>query len=152
MAATALVLGLGGCQLGQPHSFTARTEKNCAAVVRSLTAHIPVTDPVAYTVDRFGALDRLLVTVTTDRGFPGGTDGADLHADWVVPARAALKAGRPSLDSLREIPATSAAARARAFRIAVRVGDAGVRTATLRRLGLVQCATLYTLPTPGLAS
>jgi hypothetical protein len=69
-----------------------------------------------------------------------------------VPARAALKAGRPSLESLRQTPATSLAARARAFRIAVRVGDAGVRTATLRRLGLAQCATLYTLPTPALSS
>lgn len=146
--ATALALTLAGCDLGQPRSFTARAEKSCATATRGITAETPVTDPVGYAIDRFAQIDRVLVVVTTDRGFPAGAAGATLRSNWVTPARASLEAARPSLDTLRQVAATRTARRARVFAVAARAGDGGVRIAVLRRLGLPSCATLFNLPVP----
>lgn len=155
-AATALALALSptlsACAVGQPHSFTARTEKSCASAARAIAADTPVKDPLGYAIDRFAAIDRLLVIVSTDRGFPGGTDGATLHATWIRPARTSLKAARPSLDTLRQVASRRTPRRARVFAIAARAGAAGVRTSTLRRVGLPQCAALFNRPVPPLAS
>jgi hypothetical protein len=145
-------VALTACDLGQPRNFTARTEKYCAAATRAIAADIPVTDPVAFAIDRFAALDRVLATVSTDRGFPGGANGATLHAAWVVPARASLKAARPSLDALRQVAGTPTARRTRLFAVAARAGDGGVRISVLRRLQLPQCATLFDQPIPRLVS
>lgn len=147
-----LTLALTSCDLGQPRNFTARTEKYCTAASRSITADIPVTDPVAFAIDRFAAVDRVLVTVSTDRGFPGSTTGATLHSAWIVPARASLKAARPSLDRLREVADTPTVQRTRVFAVAARAGDGGVRISILRRLGLPQCAALFDQPVPRLLS
>ena len=94
----------------------------------------------------------MLVTVSTDRGFPGGTNGATLHAAWIVPARASLKAARPSIDTLREVALTPTARRSRVFTVAARAGDGGVRISILRRLGLPTCAALFNQPVPRLVS
>lgn len=152
MSAGALALTLTSCDLGQPRNFTARAEKYCAAASRSITAEIPVTDPVAFAIDRFTEIDRVLVTVSTDRGFPGATVGATLHSDWIVPARASLKASRPSLDTLRQVADTPTAERTRVFTVAARAGDGGVRISILRRLGLPQCAALFDQSVPRLVS
>lgn len=147
-----LTLTLAACDLGQPRNFTARAEKNCASATRSIATDIPVTDPVAYVVDRFAQLDRVLVIVSTDRGFPGGTDGATLRSAWIVPARASLKAARPGLDTLRQVVATPTARRTRVFALAARAGDGGVRISILRRVGLPNCAALFDQPVPRLVS
>lgn len=151
-AAAGLALILTACDLGQPHSFTARAEKNCASATRAITADTPVTNPVAYAIDRFAQLDRVLVVVTTDRGFPGGPQGATLHTAWIRPARASLEAARPSLDRLRRVAGTPTVQRARLFATAARAGDVGVRTAVLARLGLPRCAVLFNLPVPRVGS
>lgn len=148
----ALALTLAGCDLGQPRSFTARAEKSCAAATRGMTTETPVTDPVGYAVDRFAQIDRVLVVVTTDRGFPGGATGATLRSDWVTPARASLEAARPSIDTLRHVAATRTARRARVFAVTARAGDGGVRISVLRRLGLSSCAKLFNLPVPPVVS
>ncbi len=152
LTAAVLALGLTSCDLGQPATFTARAERYCAAATRAISADIPVTDPVAFAIDRFAAVDRVLVTVSTDRGFPGSTDGASLHSSWIVPARASLKAARPSLDTLRQVADTPTALRTRVFTVAARAGDGGVRISILRRLGLANCAALFNQPVPRLAS
>ena len=103
---------------------------------------------MAYATDRFAAVDRLLVTVSTDRGFPGGPNGATLHSVWIVPARASLKAARPGLDTLRQVADTPTAQRTRAFTVAARAGDGGVHVSILRRLDLPKCAALFDLPVP----
>ena len=147
-ATTALALTLTACDLGQPHSFSARAEKICASAARAITADVPVRDPVGYAIDRFARFDRVLVVVSTDRGFPGGRDGATLHADWIAPARASLEAARPSLDRLRRVSGSRTAQRARVFAVTARAGDGGVRPSVLRRLGLPKCAALFNLPVP----
>jgi hypothetical protein len=150
--AFAATLTMTSCNLGQPGSFTARAEKYCASAARTLAADTPVTDPVAYAIDRFAAVDRVLVIVSTDRGFPGGPNGVALHSVWIVPARASLKAARPGLDTLRQVADTPTAQRTRAFTTAARAGDGGVRVSMLRRLGLPKCAALFNQPVPRLVS
>ena len=145
------VAALAGCGLGQPQSFDGRSEKVCASATRTLVKETPVTDPVAYAIDRFNELDRVLVTVSTDTGFPGGAAGRTLHTDWIVPARAALRAGRPHLEVLRLAVVAGSARRGADFAVAARVGEAGVRTAALRRDGLPICAALFAAPAPRLA-
>ena len=84
----AAVIGLSGCGLGQPNTFAGRSEKVCASATRTLAKEIPVINPIAYTSDRFTELDRVLVTVSTDTGFPGGATGQTLRTDWITrPAR-----------------------------------------------------------------
>jgi hypothetical protein len=144
--------GLAGCDLGQPHSFDARAEKSCATATRGITAEVPVKDPVGFAVDRFAQIDRVLVVVSTDTGFPGGTTGAHLRTAWIHPARASLEAGRPSLDTLRQVAGSATALRARVFAVVARAGDGGVRIPVLRQLGLTACATLFDLPVPPVVS
>ena len=144
----ATVVGLAGCGLGQPKSFAGRSEKVCASATRTLAKETPVTDPVAYTIDRFTELDRVLVTVSTDTGFPGGAAGQTLRTDWVIPARAALRVGRPSLNTLRVAVVAKSASRVADFAVAARIGEAGVKTAALRQAGLPVCAALFAAPAP----
>ena len=142
------VLGLAGCGLGQPNSFTGRSEKVCASATRTLAKETPVTDPIAYAVDRFTELDRVLVTVSTDTGFPGGAAGQTLRTDWVLPSRAALKVGRPRLDTLRVAVVANSRRRVADFAIAARIGETGVKAAVLRQAGLPVCAALFAAPAP----
>jgi hypothetical protein len=161
-AAATLALTLTACDLGQPRRFTARAEKYCATAIRAIAADTSSTatsptatsvpDPVAYVVDRFTQLDRVLVIVSTDRGFPGGTDGATLRSEWIRPARASLSAGRPSLDTLRQVVGAPSAQRTQVFAVAARAGDGGVRVSVLRKLQLPHCAALFNEPVPRLST
>ena len=142
---------LAGCGIGQPNSFPGRSEKVCQSAIRTLANETPVTEPVAYAMDRFTELDRILVAVTADGGFPGGADGQTLRADWIVPARASLNVGRPRLDVLHSAVTVSAVSRLRAFDAAARIGETGVKAPVLRDFGLPLCAQLFTAPAPRLA-
>lgn len=142
---------VAGCGLGQPNTFAGRSEKACRGAIRTLAHETPVTEPVAYAMDRFTELDRILVSVTADGGFPGGTNGQTLRADWITPARASLTVGWPRLDALHKAVKVSAASRLRAFDAAARVGATGVKAPVLRGLGLPMCAQLFTAPAPKLS-
>ncbi len=142
---------VAGCGIGQPNSFAGRSEKVCQSAIHTLADETPVTEPVAYAMDRFTELDRILVAVTADGDFPGGTAGQTLRADWITPARTSLKAGWPRLDVLHSAVTVSAASRLRAFDAAARIGETGVRAPVLRGMGLPMCAQLFTAPAPRLS-
>ena len=140
------VAGLAGCGLGQPNSFAGRSEKVCASATRTLAKETPVTDPVAYTIDRFTELDRILVTVSTDTGFPGGAAGQTLRTGWVLPARASLRVGRPSLNTLRVAVVAKSRSRVADFAVAARIGETGVKTTVLEQADCRVCAALFLHP------
>jgi hypothetical protein len=149
VAATILILG--GCSLGRPTGFVARSNDTCATATKAITAlkdpH-DATSALAYTLDRYTAVERAVSTLT-DSSLPGGQNGRDLREGWLRPARDSLRAGYDDLSRLRDAARRRDVAGAvRAFGSAAAAGTSGVDTALLRSRGLTECALLFTPRTP----
>jgi len=144
------VVVLAGCSVSGSSGWAHRSEHTCADANKTITkleAPRDSTAALAYALDRYGAVEHAVSTLT-DSALPGGALGRELREVWLAPARASLEAADADLRRLR------AAARAGdrtgasvAFDAAITAGTSGVDTALLRTQGLSACATLFS-PAP----
>jgi hypothetical protein len=146
IAVCAAVAGalLSGC--GDSTTFTQRTDDTCAHAITTIAALDAPTDPGAglrYALDRFGAID-LAVSTVTDSTLPSGAEGDQLRQRWLQPARASLARARPALAQLQtDVQHGDRAQAAAAFATAAGAGTGSVDPAVLTGHGLLRCAALF---------
>jgi hypothetical protein len=138
---------LGGCDLGHPGGFTARSNSYCAetrSAISALSTPNTAKARLQFATDRYGYVERL-VSELTDSSLPGGAAGAELDDRWLHPARASLLSGRTVLADLRTALKDPAAATvdSTAFTRSLAIGTENVDTALLRSRGLTRCASAF---------
>jgi hypothetical protein len=153
LAAAAVISSLlSACTLGQASSFRGRAEASCRQIVTAASERaLPKTnvDRLAYALDRYSDMDRVVAEVSSDISFPGGQNGRQLRDQWIDPARRSLRAGWDDLNRLREaIRSGPAGAIGPAYAAALQAGTVGVDRAGLRSDDLSTCATAFTAPSP----
>lgn len=142
-----VVAALTGCTLGQARTFAGRAEDACAKASRSISTldrRTTEVDAVAYVIDRYAILERLVAEIAGDTAFPGGDRGRRLRRIWIDPARASLRAGRDAMTVLRRAVAVHAPTDATVFASAAAAGTSGVDTAALTGAGFARCAAAFT--------
>jgi hypothetical protein len=138
---------LGGCAVGRPTGFTARSNSFCSDALTSIAKLKTPTDlkmQIQYATDRYTAVEHT-VSELTDSSLPSGSAGQELRTGWLRPARASLLAGRSNLEQLRiAVNAGNTDAAATAFAQTESIGTQGVDTSLLAGRGLADCARLFT--------
>jgi hypothetical protein len=151
VAVCAAVAGalLTGC--GDSTNFAQRTDDTCAHAMTTIAGLGAPSDPRAglkYALDRFGAMD-LAVSTVTDSALPPGAEGDQLRQRWLQPARTSLARARPALAQLQvavqhgdRVPAAAA------FSAVAGAGTGSVDPEVLTSHGLPRCAALFGSPAP----
>jgi hypothetical protein len=144
--AAALVPLLSACNLGHPAGFVAGSNAFCsqaATQIGKLDRPKTLKEQIQYATDRYTIVERL-VSEMTDSSLPGGTDGAQLRAEWLQPARASLTDGRTVLAALSSaVGDHDTASATKEFTASLAIGTSGVDTALLQAHRLDSCAKVF---------